>query len=115
MIDYDGRVFRPVSNVGGEVGAETVFAYRQRGRIVTADYSGGAVVVGHLIGIVDDEGLLDLRYHQVNTAGELRTGTCRTTPEVLDDGRLRLHEAWRWTSGDGSAGTSVLEEDRADR
>jgi len=38
------------------------------------------------------------------------TGVCRTTPEQLPDGRLRLHETWHWTSGDGSAGSSVLEE-----
>ncbi len=111
MINYDGRVFRPVSNVNGEVGAETVFVYRQQGRIGTATYSGGSVQLGQLIGLVADDGSIDLRYHQVNTAGELRTGVCRTTPEALPDGRLRLHEEWYWTSGDGSAGTSVLEED----
>lgn len=113
MINYDGKFFRPVSNESGEVGAETVFAYRQTGRIVTAMYSGGAVQVGHLLGVVDDEGRIELSYHQVNTAGELRTGVCLSTPEVLPDGRLRLHEEWRWTSGDGSAGRSVVEEDPA--
>jgi hypothetical protein len=112
MINYDGRVFRPIANENGEVGADTVFVYAQQGRVVTATYSGGAVVTGHLIGVVDDDGVIDLRYHQVNTAGELRTGICRTTPEVLADGRLRLNEDWRWTSGDGSTGSSVLEEER---
>ena len=110
MINYDCRVFRPVSNVNGEVSGETVFTYRQDGRIVSASYSGGAIVTGHLLGTVDDEGRLDIAYHQVNAAGELRTGVCRSTPEVLPDGRLRLHEEWRWTSGDGSAGTSTIEE-----
>lgn len=31
--------------------------------------------------------------------------------EVLDDGRMRLHEDWAWESRDG-AGRSVLEEVR---
>ena len=115
MINYDGRVFRPVSNVNGEVSGDTVFTYRQEGRIVSATYAGGAVLNGHLLGTVDDEGSLEIAYHQVNVAGELRTGVCRTTPEVLPDGRLRLHEAWRWTSGDGSEGTSVVEETAGSR
>jgi hypothetical protein len=40
------------------------------------------------------------------------TGTCISTPEILPDGRLRLHESWRWTSGDGSSGESAIEEVR---
>lgn len=110
MINYDGRVFRPVSNVNGEVSGETVFTYRQEGRIVWASYAGGAVASGHLLGTAGDDGRLEIAYHQVNVAGELRTGMCRSTPEMLPDGRLRLHEAWRWTTGDGSEGTSVVEE-----
>jgi hypothetical protein len=111
VINYDGRIFRPVSNENGEVGADTVFVYRQTGRIVTSTYSGGSVQIGHLLGLVDDEGRIEMSYHQVNTAGELRTGVCRSIPEVLPDGRLRLHEEWRWTSGDGSSGRSVIEEE----
>jgi hypothetical protein len=53
-----------------------------------------------------------MRYHPVNDAGELMTGRCRSTPELLPDGRLRLHERWQWTSGDGSEGESVVEEVR---
>lgn len=32
------------------------------------------------------------------------------TPEILPDGRIRLHERWQWTNGDGSSGTSIVEE-----
>ncbi len=53
-----------------------------------------------------------MRYHQVNDRSELMTGVCRAAPELLPDGRIRLHESWRWTSGDGSSGSSVLEEVR---
>lgn len=55
---------------------------------------------------------LDARYQHVNEDGELRTGMCRSTPEVLEDGRVRLNEKWKWTSGDGSSGESVVEEVR---
>jgi len=110
-VSYDGRRFRSVENSeGGEVGPETVFEYRQDGDVVRATYGGSAVRSGVLIATADGEGRLDARYAHVNEAGELMTGECRTTPELLSDGRLRLHEEWRWTSGDGSSGRSVVEE-----
>ncbi len=113
MINYHDRRFNPLSNsANGEVSPEVVFHYQQTGRIVTCSYSGGRIVSGHLIALVDAEGRLDMRYHQVNDRGELMTGVCRSTPELLPDGRIRLHEEWRWTSGDGSSGRSVLEEGR---
>lgn len=113
MIDYHDRRFVPVSNsANGEVSPEVIFHYKQTGRIVTCSYAGGRIVRGQLIALVDAEGRLDMRYHQVNDRGELMTGVCRSTPEVLPDGRILLHEAWRWTSGDGSSGSSVLEEVR---
>jgi len=40
------------------------------------------------------------------------TGICRSTPQTLADGRIRLHEKWQWTCGDLSLGESVVEEIR---
>ncbi|RYZ00433.1 MAG: n-acetylglutamate synthase [Chitinophagaceae bacterium] len=111
MISYDKRCFRSVRNSGtGEVNGATIFYYRQEGRLVTATYSGGAILQGHLIALCDAGGALDMRYHHVNSAGELMTGTCRSVPELMADGRLRLYEQWQWTSGDGSCGESIIEE-----
>ena len=111
MLDYNNKIFRPVSNTeNGETSAETRFHYQQVGNIVTAAYAGGRIVSGHLIALVDAQGHIDMRYHQVNDLGELMTGICRSTPEVMPDGKIRLHEAWEWTSGDRSKGHSILEE-----
>ncbi len=110
-IFLDGKRFRSVSNTpNGEVGAETVFTYHQSGNIVTAEYSGGSIVVGHLLAVMSDDGVLTMRYHHVNQSGELMVGECVSTPEVLRDGRLKFHERWRWLSGDGSEGCSEIEE-----
>jgi hypothetical protein len=112
-INYDNRRFVSVSNSGnGEVGAATIFHYHQEGDLVWATYRGGAIVFGSLIAKVDDEDCLDMRYQHLNAVGELQTGKCRSLPELLPDGRLRLHEQWQWTSGDCSAGESVIEEIR---
>jgi hypothetical protein len=115
-ISYDNRQFQGVANTAnGEVSDRTTFHYRQRGDVVWATYEGGGVRMGTLIATVDEAGGLDMRYAHVNASGDLMTGTCRSTPEVLLDGRLRLHERWRWTSGDESAGESVVEEIAPDR
>jgi hypothetical protein len=111
MINYHNKRFRPVQNTeNGETSAETIFLYQQEGTLLTSEYSGGKIKKGHLIGLVDEAGTIDMRYHQVNEQGELMTGTCRSKPEILPDGRIRLHETWRWTSGDGSEGSSIIEE-----
>lgn len=112
-ISYDNKRFTSVSNSEtGEVDDETVFYYRQDGDIVWATYTGGAIAFGTLVATVDDAGCLDMRYSHVNRDGELMTGKCRSTPEVLPDRRIRLHEQWQWTSGDLSAGESIVEEVR---
>jgi hypothetical protein len=41
---------------------------------------------------------------------ELMTGMFISTPEILENGKIRLHEKWKWTSGDQSEGTSIIEE-----
>lgn len=110
-MNYHNKTFRPVSNTeNGETSGETVFLYRQTGHILTSEYAGGRIISGHLIGLVDESGNIDMRYHQVNDKGEIMTGTCRSVPEILPDGKIRLHETWQWTSGDLTAGKSVIEE-----
>ena len=112
-INYDDRRFVSVSNSGsGEVDSTTIFHYHQDGRLVWATYRGGAIKFGTLIANVEEGDCLDMRYQHCNTAGELMTGKCRSTPEVLSDGRVRLYEVWQWTSGDFSQGESVIEEVR---
>lgn len=111
MIDYNDRRFASIKNsASGEVGADTVFYYHQEGDVIWAEYSGGEIVRGSLIAKCDEVGNLDMRYQHLNRQGELMTGKCLSTPEILPDGRIRLHEKWQWTSGDRSEGESVIEE-----
>ena len=52
-----------------------------------------------------------MRYHQVNDKDELMTGICTSKPEILENGKIRLHENWEWTSGDQSKGSYIIEEE----
>ncbi len=110
-IDYNNKKFRPIQNSeNGETSAETVFEYQQHGNVLTSSYTGGQIRTGHLMGLVDEDGNIEMCYHQVNHKGELMTGVCFSKPEILANGKIRLHETWQWTSGDKSEGSSVLEE-----
>lgn len=110
-MNYNNKKFRPISNTeNGETSKETIFEYKQKDNILTSSYKGGQIIEGHLIGLVDKAGRIEMSYHQVNTKGKLMTGVCFSIPEILDNGKIRLHETWEWTSGDKSKGNSILEE-----
>ncbi len=111
MINYNGKIFRPISTTeNGETSSETIFLYNQIDNVLTSEYSGGKIKSGHLIGLVDNEGNIEMRYHQVNDKDELMTGICKSKLEILPNGKIRLHESWEWTSGDKSKGQSIIEE-----
>jgi len=110
-MNYDGKTFKPIQSTNnGETSEATIFKYHQNGNLLTAEYSGGNILFGHLIGLVDIKGRIEMRYHQVNNDGNLMTGICFSTPEHIENGKIRLHEKWQWTSGDRSKGVSILEE-----
>ncbi len=111
MINYNNKKFSLVSNSeNSETDSNTIFIYKQSGKIVTASYKSKNIISGHLIGLVNTDGSINMRYHQVNKNGELMTGICTSTPEIDSNGKIILHEEWQWTSGSKSKGMSTLQE-----
>ena len=87
--------------------ADRVLAFREdREGTVTATYAGGSVVAGTLAGRRDG-GDLSFGFSQIERNGVVTAGSAEARLEVLDDGRLRVHEIWQTS---GSSGTSTLEE-----
>lgn len=108
---YDGRIFVPkVNSENGEVDKRTKFEYHQRGNIIWADYSGGDIIKGQLLGRIEADGELSFYYHHINSNHEARTGKCKSIPKLLDNGKIELHEQWQWLDGDRSEGNSVIVE-----
>ncbi|MFN8302252.1 MAG: hypothetical protein U0U46_07145 [Saprospiraceae bacterium] len=104
------KTFRALANTdNGEVSGETRFHYFQQGDVVWADYQGGDILRGHLLGKVVEQHL-EFVYHHLNREGELMTGRCRSFPEWTADGRLCLREYWQWTCRDHSSGESLIVE-----
>ncbi|MCX5201756.1 hypothetical protein OG897_09865 [Streptomyces sp. NBC_00237] len=105
----DGLVLAPVADQApGQVGTRTRFAYHEDGGRIWAEYAGGDVVRGHLVGTREGD-RLDFRYVQLKHDGTTSSGHCLSQVTLGPDGRVRLTESWAWESQDGS-GTSVVEE-----
>ncbi|MCA1023813.1 n-acetylglutamate synthase [Halobacillus litoralis] len=111
MINYHNRTFVSVENsAGGEVSSKTQFTYYQEGSILYADYAGGDIIKGRLIGIVHEDDTLEFRYNHINTDHEIRGGKCRSVPHINEDDQLELHEEWQWMDEEQTTGTSVIKE-----
>jgi hypothetical protein len=108
-IQYDDRRFRVADVTGGEAPEAH---YHQDGDLVWAEFAGGKVRRGSLAGTCAPDGVLRLAYCMVLETGDLVSGRCVSTPTLLDDGRIRLAEAWQRYSPRVAAGTSYLEEAR---
>lgn len=111
--NYDNRYFRGTVNYDdGDLTYDTLFHYRQQGSVVWGTFEGGSIVFGTLLARVEADGRLDMVWQYLNKAGEFHSGTCLSIPELLPDGRYRLHESWQVADGHGTSGSSVIEEVR---
>ena len=105
--DYDGRRFCPVS--AGPDGRDPAKGlYHQQGDLVWAEFSGPEVLMGRLVGTCGPDGVIDATYCLVSRDGRAAAGACVSTPTLLADGRIHLHERWRRL--DGTSGESHIEE-----
>lgn len=69
----------------------SVFRFHQSGKVIEAQYRGGPVNRGHIIGAIDGNELQFLWHHHVDT-GVLAHGNGRMFVDELDDGRRELRE-----------------------
>lgn len=108
--DLNHRKFKSLHNsANGEVHDGTIFHYRQEGRLIWAEYQGGKIQKGFLVGQMVGE-YLAFTYQHLNTNFELMTGKCKSLPELNEAGKIILHEEWEWTCKDFSSGKSILIE-----
>ncbi|MEV6951080.1 hypothetical protein [Streptomyces sp. NPDC051183] len=105
----DGLTLVPVADQApGQVGRQTRFEYHEQDGRVWAEYSGGDVIRGYLVGTRAQD-TVDFRYVQLRPDGTTASGHCVSLVTELPDGRVRLEETWTWESREGS-GTSTVEQ-----
>ena len=107
-IQYDGKRFRNTHD-----GPQAPMAvYRQDGDLLWATFAGGSVRRGGLTGLVAEDGTLRFTYSMTTADGRTIAGQCRSEPELLPDGRIRLREEWERYGEHAASGVSFLEEVR---
>lgn len=107
-MNYDGRRFTSSAAETAAGGDTPIGHYHQAGDVIWAEFSGGAVRTGRLVGSCGADGVIEAAYVQLLASGELAAGRMTSLPHLLPDGRVRLEERWR--RDDGSAGTSWIEQ-----
>ena len=92
----------------GVVNQDTLFTFQQEHDVVTAEYTGGGVVKGYLVGkLTGDQ--LNFRYCQLDTQDNLDGGVSSCRLSRTPDGKIRLVEKFKWESRNES-GENVFEE-----
>lgn len=93
----------------GVVNQDTIFVFRQIGSQVSAEYSGGKISKGYLIGLmVNDK--LTFSYCQLQVNGKLDCGisTCEISRD--EHHKIKLEEHFEWASRPGEKGTNIFVE-----
>ena len=111
--NLDGLIMNAVeTDPNGVIGIETIFRFRQTDQFVDADYSGGQIEKGYLVGIVDGSSF-QFRYCQLETGGTLNGGCSQCQLEAAD-GLVRIVEHFEWESRKGG-GRNVIQEIKPDQ
>lgn len=102
----DGLTMKPERlDPGSALSDDTRFRFTQRASLVSAEYDGGSIHSGYLVG-VHDGNTVEFRYVQLSRDGRVDAGQSRCEVIVSSDG-IRLVERYTWETRDG-AGTNVF-------
>ena len=105
-IDFNNKTFSLVENSEkGTVNSDTIFVYKQEGKLVTADYYGGTIVYGKIIATYDD-GKLDMRYQCLTIDNELKAGKADAIISITEFGKVKLQLHWEWLDKKKESGYS---------
>lgn len=75
--------------------SQTEFHYHQQGKMIWAEYCGGEILKGFLIGKWINDTQIEFTYQHLNQSLENRLGRCCTTFS-LEESKLIGHEKWQW-------------------
>src|SRR5690242_6535720 len=93
----------------GVVNNLTIFTFFQTGNIVSAEYSGGQIMKGYLVGSITDD-KLSFSYCQLQTDGKMVYGRSNCDIVAGENGKIQLIEHFQWGSRNDEMGTNVFQE-----
>jgi hypothetical protein len=108
-IELDGLRMNAVeTDPNGVIDRDTIFMFHQDGDRVHAEYAGGRIERGYLVGRLSGTAL-EFRYCQREANGTLGSGASTCEVERDEESRVRIVENFTWESRPGG-GQNVLRE-----
>ena len=106
-MQLNGLAFRAVTNSeNGSINSETIMRFTLDDTVIAGSYSGGTIVVGHVIAKRLGESEIEMLYQGANTNGQVQAGKANAQFRPNADGRMSMYLEWQWLTGDQSSGTS---------
>jgi hypothetical protein len=102
-----GLAFKAVANSkNGSLNTETIMRFTSDEGVIVGSYSGGTIVLGHVLAkrLTDSE--IEMLYQGATTTGLVQAGKARAQFRPNAEGRMSMYLEWQWLTGDGSSGQS---------
>jgi hypothetical protein len=94
----------------GIVNNETVFAFSQMSEAISAEYSGGKILRGFLVGKFLSDNQITFSYCQMQSDGTIDNGVSVCEISQSESGKITLTEHFEWKSRPGEFGTNIFQE-----
>lgn len=94
----------------GIVNHETIFIFSQDKNSVSAEYAGGKIYKGFLVGKFSSENQLLFSYCQIQINGIIDHGVSQCELSKNERGKIVLLERFEWKSRPGEFGINVFQE-----
>lgn len=109
QVNLAGKTFILLQNSAhGSATSETIVRWKKEEEVLTAVYTGGAIIYGRIVGL--QHGMkLNLLYHCLTVDNELKAGKAIADISFAPDEKLRLDLDWEWLDG-GEKGHSAYVE-----
>jgi len=110
-LSLDNRKFVPIENSeSGAVDARTEFHFSQNGSRFQAQYTGGDILRGHILGHFTGPKSGELLYHCETKDGALKAGRADAKLEEDEKGNIIMLLNWEWVFGADGVGQSKYVE-----
>lgn len=105
-LNFNNKKFALLENsTNGKVDTETIFIYKQKGNLVTAEYHEGRIAYGKIIALLNKD-KLDMLYQCMTTDNQLKAGKAIANITLSENQKIKLKLDWEWLNGNKTSGNS---------
>lgn len=104
--DFNNKTFLLLENSkNGKANSKTIFKYKQEGDLITADYFGGSIKYGKIIGHLNINNL-NMLYQCITEDNELKAGKAIAAVSLSSNNKIKLKLRWEWLGDEKGNGVS---------